>query len=43
MTFVSLLDLLDFVKEKGECILIPPDIENDNFEWRLEIYDTWRE
>ena len=42
MVFVSLLDLLDFVKEQGECILTPPDIGN-NFEWRLEIYDTWRE
>jgi len=38
--FDSLQELLDFVKEQGECILIPPV---DDEEWKLEIYDTWRE
>ncbi len=40
--FTSLQELLDFVKEQGECILTPPDVYNGKV-WYLEIYDDYRE
>lgn len=40
--FSSLQELLEFVNEQGECILIPPDPYVKK-EWELEIYDDYRE
>jgi len=39
--FNNLDELLRFIREYGEVIIIPP--EKDGWEWTIEIYDDYRE